>query len=198
MERDVFFDKDAIVDIGEVAFEGETKDHLAETEFSNSIPEKTTTSTTENALETTNTKALTEKPANPILSSQLPSRLRQNSLEGLPQFDPDQYGCGKLRGTTRVKEMTLLTCEDASHEPKTSDAALDHAEANCICEAIHMAMPAIAKDKPPIEIVINGDESASWKSTINEELTQIEKLDTWEFVEAPNGANVIPCHWVLH
>jgi hypothetical protein len=62
---------------------------------------------------------------------------------------------------------------------------------------MHMAMPAIAEDEPPIADAINGDESEDWKRAINEELTQIESLNTWEFTEALDGANIIPCRWVL-
>ena len=58
------------------------------------------------------------------------------------------------------------------------------------------ALSAI-EDQPFVENVINGPESDDWKWAINEELTQIEKLGTWELVEVPNNANVIPCRWVL-
>ena len=33
---------------------------------------------------------------------------------------------------------------------------------------------------------------------MEEELAQIEKLATWEVVEAPRNANILPSCWVLH
>ena len=41
-----------------------------------------------------------------------------------------------------------------------------------------MAMMAISDDKPQVEDIIDGDESAKWKVRMQEELTQIEKLAT--------------------
>jgi len=49
-----------------------------------------------------------------------------------------------------------------------------------------------------LETAINRPESKDWKSAIETKLAQIEKLSTWELVEAPNDANIIPCRWVLH
>ncbi len=65
----------------------------------------------------------------------------------------------------------------------------------CSHEAVHAS--SAVEDQPLVENAINGPESGDWKHTINEELAQIEKLGTWELVEAPNNANVIPCRWVL-
>ena len=48
-------------------------------------------------------------------------------------------------------------------------------------------MMVISDDKPQIED-INGAKSASWKTRMEEELTQTEKLGTWELVEAPPDA----------
>jgi len=73
----------------------------------------------------------------------------------------------------------------------------DPAEADCFREAVHEALSAITEDQPLIESAINGSESDDWKQAIKEELTQIEKLGTWEFIEAPNNTNIIPCRWVL-
>jgi hypothetical protein len=73
---------------------------------------------------------------------------------------------------------------------------VDFDVAFCFCEAVH-ALSAITGDEPNVENEINGPESSDWKRTINEELVQIEKLRTWELVEAPDNANIIPCRWVL-
>ena len=73
----------------------------------------------------------------------------------------------------------------------------DPAEANLLCEAVHEALSAITEDQPLIKSAINRSESDQWKQAIKEELDQIEKLGTWELVEAPDDANIILCHWVL-
>ena len=61
-----------------------------------------------------------------------------------------------------------------------------------------MAMAAISDDEPEPEEAINGDESDSWKGRMEEELSQIEKLNTWELVQAPHNANIVPSKWMLH
>ena len=71
----------------------------------------------------------------------------------------------------------------------------DDVLAVCFCEAVY-ALSA-TKDQPIVETAINGPESNDWKSAIEAELAQIEKLCTWEFIEAPTNANIIPCCWVL-
>ena len=58
-------------------------------------------------------------------------------------------------------------------------------------------MPAIAEDEPSFVDAMRGEESGDWKRAINEELTQVERLDTWELTIAPDNANVIPCRWVF-
>ena len=95
----------------------------------------------------------------------------------------------------RVDETGLMVDVDGEEETdkvKLEDAAL----AICSCEAVY-ALSAI-KDQLVIETAINGPESAKWKRVLEEELAQIEKLGTWELIEAPNNANIIPCRWVLH
>ena len=204
VERDVFFDKNTAVDIGEVAFEGGTESptpNIEQAENSNpNVPKETTdTSAPEN-----NNKDLPKsipQPA-PIQSetthmqpTQVTPRPRRNSLDGLPQFDPDQYGCGKSRHAARTEESTLIT--DGCGRLKLGDDGHNNAEAICLREAIH-AMAAISGDEPPIENALNGLESDEWRQALKQEITQIEKLGTWELVEAANDANIIPCRWVLH
>ena len=70
-------------------------------------------------------------------------------------------------------------------------------EAILLREAMHQAMSAITEDQPPIKSVINGPGSDQWKQALKEEINQIKKLSIWQFVEAPNNANIIPCCWVL-
>jgi len=65
-------------------------------------------------------------------------------------------------------------------------------------KAVHDAMSAITEDQPHINEAIKGPEANQWKEAIEAELTQIEKLDTWEVVKAPPDANIIDSCFVLH
>ena len=58
-------------------------------------------------------------------------------------------------------------------------------------EAMHMALATVSDDQPNIEDVINGEESEKWMARMEEELTQIERLETWQLVESPpNGLSI--------
>jgi len=95
---------------------------------------------------------------------------------------------------TSVDEMALVTNdkdEIEAVEVETEDAML----ALCFREAVY-TLSAIG-DQLLIETAINRLESNDWKHVVSEELMQIEKLGTWELVEAPDNANIIPCRWVL-
>ncbi len=93
----------------------------------------------------------------------------------------------------RIDETALVVEGDS--EGEVDNVEEDNALAVCFCEAVY-ALSA-TKDQPIVETAINGPESNDWKSTIEAKLTEIEKLGTWEFIEAPNDANIIPCCWVL-
>src|ERR1700724_3656826 len=58
-------------------------------------------------------------------------------------------------------------------------------------------MSAVMEDQPHIDQAINRPESNQWTEAIEAELTQIEKLGTWDVVEAPPGANIIDSRFVL-
>ena len=81
----------------------------------------------------------------------------------------------------RIDETALVVEGDS--EGEVDNVEEDNALAVCFCEAVY-ALSA-TKDQPIVETAINGPESNDWKSTIEAELTQIEKLGTWEFIEAP-------------
>jgi hypothetical protein len=125
----------------------------------------------------------------------------RNSLSGLPQYDPTEYGREKSRRTATKPHIdeTGLVADVDGKEVVDSKGEMDEVDfdvAFCFHEAVH-ALSAIARDEPNVENAINGPESSDWKRAINEELAQIEKLRTWELVEAPDNANIVPCRWVL-
>ena len=194
VEHDVYFDKDAIVDVGDVVFEGETEG----TELSNpTIPIKAPTSVPKTSDMDTPHDITKMTPISAHVTPPLiPIKPCQNSLAGLPQYDPLQYGHGKSRSATK-KDKTALVVEGQGGFEASGVEFDDPAEADCFREAVHEALSAVTEDQPLIESAINGSESDDWKRAIKEELTQIEKLGTWEFIEAPDDANIIPCRWVL-
>jgi hypothetical protein len=188
IERDVYFDKDAVLEVGDVVFEGENEG-TAEAEFSNPTAPKENDTSAHKLQNPSLPKKTPETAPIPERNSQLESsnlpKPRRNSLEGLPQYNPEQYGRGKTRRT--------LTKPSANETVLTVDKDRETMEI-CFRDA---ALSAISEDQPPIEDAINGPESGDWKQAIEAELAQIEKLGTWELVEPPDNANIIPCRWVL-
>jgi len=106
VERDVYFDKDAVVDVGNVVFEGETEG----TELSNpTIPIKAPTSAPETSDMDTPHDATEMTPISAhVTPPSIPIKPRRNSLARLPQYNPLQYGRGKSRSTAKKDEMTLM------------------------------------------------------------------------------------------
>jgi len=199
VERDVYFDKETVIEVGDVVFEGETTQEPVNLDFSNpTVTNKDATSSAPENLEKTdeNVPEIAHETAPmPSQPSFIP-KPRRNSLSGLPQYDPDEYRCGKARCTAtrpRVDETVLVVEGDG--EGEVDNVEEDDVLAVCFHEAVY-ALSA-SEDQPILETAINRPESKDWKSAIETELTQIEKLGTWELVEAPNDTNIIPCRWVL-
>ena len=136
VDHDVYFDKDAAVELDEVVFEGEPEIIL------NPPLENNTTS----AVNPPDIKP-NDSPA-PISAP----RARRNSLQGLPQFDPEQYGRGNRRCTARNEEQTLVADggleSDDESDKRWEEPSGDQPEAKCFREAMHMAMLAIVEDEP--------------------------------------------------
>jgi len=199
VKHDVYFDKEAIIKVEDVVFEGETTQEPVNLDFSNPMVanKDATLSAPENLEKTDKNVPEVAHETVPIPSQpSFISKLRRNSLSGLPQFDPDKYRCGKARRTAtrhRVDEMTLII--DGDGEGEVDNVEEDDALAVCFRAAVY-ALSA-TEDQPIVETAINGPESNDWKSAIEAELTQIKKLGTWEFVEPPNDTNIVPCCWVL-
>jgi len=87
VERDMYFDKDAIVDVGKVVFEGE----MESTNLLNPTgPEKAPTSVPKtdvtDAPETTEMMPISVHITPPLI----PTKPRWNSLTGLPQYNPQE------------------------------------------------------------------------------------------------------------
>ena len=95
------------------------------------------------------------------------SKPRRNSLTGLPQYDPDQYGHGKARCAATspcVDETGLVVEVNGKGEVEIDDAGSD-VLAVCFREAAHTL--SAAEDQPIVENAINRTESRDWKCAIN-------------------------------
>jgi hypothetical protein len=127
-----------------------------------------------------------------------PPRARRDSLAGLPQFDEASYGRGKRRSTKDAALVESAMAVDDEDFLASGGVVVEPLESSdWFREAVHDAMSAITEDQPHIDEAIKGPESDQWKEAIEAELTQIEKLGTWDIVEAPLGANIIDSRFVL-
>jgi hypothetical protein len=212
VERDVYADKNAVLVPGNVVFEGEWESNekpptsnptnpsnvekpsemLQEHQNIHYAPENPTTSSqTTSAMPESPVDNTTQPSAQP--TAETAPKTRRNSLTGLPQYDESVYGRGKRRaaaGGAHIAEGDGLDPGGVQWEP-------NEAEMEWFREAVHTATAAISDDEPSAYDAINGDEAEKWKAGMEEELAQIEKLATWEVVEAPRNANILPSRWVL-
>jgi len=181
----VYFNKEALVEVGDVVFKGETTQEPEPVDFSNPIVANKDATSAPETLEKTNSDVpeinpeMAPMPPDASQPSILP-KLCQNSLSSLPQYNPDKYGCGKARRTAmrpRVDETALVVEGDG--EGEVDNIEEDDALAVCFREAVY-ALSA-TEDQSIVETAINGLESNDWKSAIEAKLAQIKKLGTWEF-----------------
>jgi len=124
-----------------------------------------------------------------------PKRTWCGSLAGLPQYNENVYGHGKHReNAARVVESACAVDDEGRFE----QGRVEFEGSDWFHEAVHDALSATSEDQPTIDDAIKGPEAEEWKRAIEEELTQIEKLGTWEIVDAPLDANIIDSRFVLH
>ena len=71
------------------------------------------------------------------------------------------------------------------------------AETEWFHEAMHTATAAISDDEATAYHALTSYKAENGKAGKQEELAQIEKLVTWEVVEAPRNANILLSRWVL-
>ena len=103
---DVYFDKDTVVDVGNVVLEGETEG----IELSNpTIPIKAPTSAPETSdMDTPHDTTETTPISAHVTPPSIPIKPHRNSLAGLPQYDPLQYGRGKSRSAAKKDKIALM------------------------------------------------------------------------------------------
>ena len=145
------------------------------------------------------TKTPPETPANP-------PHQRRNSLQGLPQFDNEQFGRGKRQRVPASRiNAAVADVEDPidveevvdvdkllSHKGKASEQGGE----KLFADEMEYAM-AISEDEPSLKEALSGDEREAWIDAIEAELTQMEKVNAWVPVIPPPDANIIPCRFVF-
>jgi hypothetical protein len=61
----------------------------------------------------------------------------------------------------------------------------------------HLYAQAAVQPKPTLQQALSSPDTEEWREAIEYELSQLEKLGTWELVDTPDHANMIPCHYIL-
>jgi len=149
IERDIYVDKDAVLEPRDVMFEGGNLPTI------NAMSPEVSNPTVPNSQSNKDTPPPAEMPTvNPSSTPEMPnlkpsttSKVRQccNSLAGLPQFDEATYGCGKrqsgkdavfVENVLAVNAEGILEPEEAKVEPSIMGS-------DWFCEAVHDAMSAI-------------------------------------------------------
>ena len=149
-----------------------------------------------------------ENPVNPNTAQ----RTRRNSLQGLPQYDTNDFGRGKRQRVARVRtdagiadaeEMVDVEEVVDVDEPLNQNGKLfvdqggvDANEFGLSAVDIENAM-VMSEDEPMLSEALNGDEREAWVDAINAELDQMEKVNAWIPVIPPPNANIIPCRYVF-
>ncbi|KAG2756749.1 hypothetical protein P692DRAFT_20647372, partial [Suillus brevipes Sb2] len=72
------------------------------------------------------------------------------------------------------------------NEGESVNLAVEPAETDLLDEGIthHMALAA-AEPEPTLQQALNGPDGIEWQEAIDYEISQLEKLGTWEIVNAP-------------
>lgn len=72
----------------------------------------------------------------------------------------------------------------------------DYADEQVLTQWQELAFAA-AEAEPMLSQALNSPDAIEWQEAIDYEISQLEKLGTWEVVTPPAHANITPCHYVL-
>ncbi|KAG6858136.1 hypothetical protein C0995_002345, partial [Termitomyces sp. Mi166 len=100
----------------------------------------------------------------------------------------------KVNQTAGLAESTFIV--NALDILELSSVEIEGTDAEWVHKTIKHALAA-SEDVPTIKEALHGTEKHDWSLAIDAKLAQIEKLSTWEIIEAPTDTNIIPCHYVL-
>jgi hypothetical protein len=153
-----------------------------------------------------------EQPPAPVTPAPEPPHARKPRSDGLIEPEPNtgrghrarkppgfyhklnegRAGAAEL-GTEDVAALFEILEEEPDDD---SDLQLD-VDVTAFCsQVVEFAM---VTESVPMSLreAIKGPDAKHWEPAAQAEFTQLEKLDTWDIVEAPPGASIIRCHYVL-
>src|SRR5882672_4586560 len=127
-------------------------------------------------------------PQQPPTNAEAPPhqrKTRRDPLEGLPQYDEAAYGRGHRR---QHADANLAIADLLDNEMGLDDADLMDPEG---MDATEQVVASIG-DEPSLQDALSGSETSDWRDAIEAELSQVEKLRTFDLVIPPLDANIIP------
>ena len=93
---------------------------------------------------------------------------------------------------------TQSACVVDDNESLTSEPVeININEPEWFQEELYQSLVAYSEDEPTLKEALRGDEKHKWWNAIEAELKQIENLHTYDLVEAPSNANIIPSIYVF-
>ena len=226
VKRDVYFNKNEVLEPEEVQIEGEWNIPNSSTNFNSShdtsstLPAKSRTNETQN--NDTNKQQTSENPPAvtysnnqfnnqskaintiPFPTPEPPPVQRncRNSLTGLPQFNSTDFGQGKRArnnpkdADTAIRNQSAFVIDDNELLVHGS-VEIDVNKSEWFQEEVQNALVAYSKDEPTLKEVLHSGEKDKWWEAIEAELRQIKDLHTYDLVEAPSDANIIPLMFVF-
>ena len=222
IERDVYFNEKQALEPEEVVIEGDSEilTNLKPSHSSNdnhlppqpNQPIQNHPDDFEHAQAPMNLPVIRQNTPEIPISAPQQRHTRRNSLDGLTQYNEDQFGRGKRQRIPKSRpDAGIADAEEAddveemidveevlSRKGKVFDdqgGVLDD-EGTLYGMNVESAL-ALSEDEPRLHEALKGDEREAWISAIHAELSQMEKVKAWEPVIAPPDANIIPSLFVF-
>ena len=97
--------------------------------------------------------------------------------------------------TTDIGHSALVFEDNGCLEP--GGVEIDVCKAEWFQEKMGEVMAAISEDEPYLGEAMKSGERDEWIKAIEAKLTQIERLHTWDLMEAPPDTNIIPSGYIF-
>jgi hypothetical protein len=207
IERDVYFNENDVLANDEVLIEGEI-----DTRTNLNVPHPSKSDINPLSIQNDpiepkvlpNNVEITENPSSTTVQPKRPTR--RNSLEGLPQFNNEDFGRGRRRRVPTSRPDAALVDAEEQLDVEDVEEMLDQKGKvlmgkggdvdGLLADEMETAL-AISEDEPSLREALNGDEKEAWMDAIEAELTQMEKVNAWAPVVPPSDANIIPSLFVF-
>ena len=204
IKRDVYFNETEALVNDEVLIEGETDTHT-----NSNTPHPSQSDVNPPPIQNDqNEPEIAENPQNESATPPQRRPARRNSLEGLPQFDNEEFGRGKRRRVpTSRTSAAVVDAEEQVDVEEVIDVeevldlkgkGVDHGvdDVELLADEMETAL-AISEDEPTLREALKGDEREAWLDAIEAELAQMEKVNVWAPVVPPPDANIIPSLFIF-